>query len=174
MTTDRLSAATVLIIVLLIANLGLTAYTAFRPTPAAVAATGKEATTAADAATAAVGKGDASQLAEIIVRLYNKKDLSMLYEQFDPLARVQFTKEQLSAQMEKFNTLIGRIESYAYSHATLAGNQDGRTYYTLHFKVSLSGGSFSVGNMTFTVVRNAEGLGLFGFFINGTSGPQSR
>ena len=71
--------------------------------------------------------------------------------------------------MEKLGTLVGRIEGCAYSHATVAGTEGGRTYYTLHYKVSLSGGPIPNGDLTITVTRNADGLGLFGFFINGSS-----
>ncbi|MFI5335850.1 MAG: hypothetical protein ACHQ5A_03650 [Opitutales bacterium] len=168
MTTERTSTATVLIISLLIANIGLSTYTAFRPLPAPAGELSKE------AATSAITDGEANKMAGAMVPLYNERNVSALYERFDQLAKVQFTKEQLTTQMEKLGTVIGRIDGYAYSHATVAGNQGGRTYYTLHYKVSLSGGPFPTGDLTITVARNAEGLSLFGFFINGTSGPQNQ
>jgi len=76
--------------------------------------------------------------------------------------------------MEKLAAVIGHIEGYAYSHATVAGAEGGRTYYTLHFKVSLSGGPFSTGDLTITAARNADGISLFGLFINGTTGQRSQ
>jgi hypothetical protein len=168
MTIDRTSPATVLIIALLVANLGLSAYTAFRPLPAPAAEPSKE------AATSAIADAEAEKLAKAIVPLYNEKNLSALYDRFDQLAKVQFSQEQLTTQMEKLSTLIGHIEGFAYSHATVAGTQGGRTYYTLHYKVRLSGGPMPTGDMTLTVVRKAEGLGLFGFFINGRTDQQSQ
>jgi hypothetical protein len=163
MSMVQSSTTNVLIIVLLVANLGLSAYTAFRPSPAP-AVEGTKAKT-----TSAVGVAEADKIAESIVGLYNTKDTAALYDKFDQLAKVQITKQHFSSQMEKMVPLIGRIESFAYSHATSAGTQNGREYYILHYKVSLSGGPFSAADMTITVTRNADGLGLFGFFINGIS-----
>lgn len=167
-STDRLSSSTVLIIALLIANLGLSSYIAFRPSPRPNAEFSK------DAPTFAITELEANKAAETVVPLYNEKNISALYERFDPLAKVQFTKEQLAGQIEKLSTLIGGIESYAYSHATVAGIQGGRTYYSLHYKVRLKGGPFPFGELTLTVVRNADGLGIFGLFINGNTGQRGQ
>jgi hypothetical protein len=168
MNSERTSVATILIIALLLANLGLSAFIAFRPAPVPTGQSPK------DDATSAVSKSEANKMAAAMVPLYNEKNSTALYEQFDRLAKVQLPREQTIAQMEKLYPLIGRIEDYAYSHATVAGAQGGRTYYTLHYKVRLSNGSFPSGDMTITVVRNAEGLSMFGFFINGTTGQQSQ
>jgi hypothetical protein len=161
MSDNRPSTSTILIIALLVANLGLSAYTAFRPVPAPAVGLSK------DEVTSAISSIEAIKLEEALVPLYNAKNVSALYERFDPLAKVQFTKEQIAAQMEKLSTFLGHIEGCAYSHATMAGTQGGRTYYTLHYKVSLSGGPIPNGDLTITVARNVEGLSLFGFFING-------
>lgn len=166
MTTDKISAATVLIITLLIANLGLSAYIAFRPSPAMAPSK--------DAATSEITKDEAQKLSETLVPLYNQQNLSALYDQFDPLAKVQFTREQLAAQIEKLGSVIGKIEQCAYSHATVAGVQEGRKFYTLHYKVSLSGNSFPTGSMTLNVYRNDDKLGLYGFFVNGGTAPGNR
>lgn len=163
MSNDNPSASTVLIIALLIANLGLSSYIAFHPPAAPIAETAK------DAPTSAIATREANKLADAMVPLYNEKDISALYSRFDPLAKVQFTKEQLAEQIEKLSGVIGKIESYAYSHATIAGTQEGRTYYTLHYKVRLTGGPLPSGELTLTVVRNGEDLGLFGFFVNGST-----
>lgn len=167
MINDLTSVANVLIITLLIANLGLSAYIAFRLLPARKTGSSKDTTTTA------VPASEANKLAEAIIPLYNEKNISAFYDRFDQLAKVQFTKEQLTAQIEKLSAIFGRIEGCAYSHATIADAQGGRTYYTLHHIVNLSSGSFSTGNLTLTVIRNADGLGLLGFFINGTSGQRS-
>lgn len=166
MTNDRIPAATVLIIALLIANLGLSSYIAFRPQTTSAVDASKE------SAAAEVDAQEADKLAESILPLYNQKNISALYERFDQLAKVQFTQEQLTAQIEKLHSLLGRIERCAYSHATVAGTQGGRIFYTLHYKVSLAGGPLPMGDMTLTVTRNAESLGLYGFFVNGSTGPR--
>ena len=163
MSNERVPITTLLIIGLLIANLGLSAYIAFRPVPSPAPQPPKEPTTSA------VSKAEADTLAESLIPLYNQKSASSFYDRFDPLAKVQFTQIQLAQQIEKLGSVLGLIEACAYSHATIAGDQGGRTYYTLHYKVSLRGGPMPTGNMTLTVVRNADGLGLFGFFINGGS-----
>ena len=124
-----------------------------------------------DVASSAIAKVEADKLSEVLIPLYNQKNVSSLYDQFDPLAKVQFTQIQLAQQIEKLGSVLGLIEGCAYSHAAVAGDQGGRTYYTLHYKVSLRGGPLPTGTMTLTVVRNADGLGLFGFFINGGSRP---
>jgi hypothetical protein len=167
MTTERMSAATVLIIALLIGNLGLSAYIAFRPSPTPTAMPSKE------IATPDIATDQAKKLSGALIPLYNQKDIPALYDLFDPVAKVQITRDQVAAQIEKLATILGRIEDCAYSHATVAGIQEGRTYYTLHYKVSLSGGQLRAGNMTLTVVRNPDGLGLFGFFLNGSSAQGS-
>lgn len=164
MNTARSSTATVLIIALLTANLGLSAYIAFRPSPISVDASPKE------VATSDITTGQARKLSEALIPLYNQKKFDALYEQFDLLAKVQFSKEQLATQIDKLHSMLGQIDGCAYSHATVAGTQGGRTFYTLHYKVSLSGGQLSNGDLTLTVTRNAEGFGLFGFFINGNTG----
>ncbi len=154
-------------IALLVANLGLSAYIAFRPSSVPTAAPAKDATTTA------ISEGEANKLADTLVPLYNQKDFSALYDRFDRLAQAQFTKTQLTEQIEKLGSLLGRIEKYAYSHATVAGAQSGRNFYTLHFKVSLSGGPIPNGDMTLTVARIGDGLGLFGFFVSGGTARRS-
>lgn len=161
MSTDKIPATTVLIITLLVGNLGISAYIAFRPTPPA--APSKE------AATSDITTDEAKKLSESLIPLYNQRNVTALYDRFDPLAKVQITKDQVAAQVEKLATLLGRVKDCAYSHATIAGAQGGRTYYTLHYKVSLSGGQLPTGTFTLTVARNANELGLFGFFIGGDS-----
>lgn len=156
--------ANVLIITLLVANLGLSSYIAFRPSPVTNAgSSNKEVSTA-------IKEGEANKIAATVIALYNAKNTEALYEQFDPLAKAQFTRQQLDSQMEKLSSLLGRVENCAYSHATAAGNQNGRDYYVLHFKVGLSGGPFASGDLTLSVSRTTGGLGLFGFFLNGRSG----
>ena len=143
-------------------------FIAFRPTPIPAVGSPNETTTSA------VASNEADKMAAVLVPLYNKKNTAALYDQFDSLAKIQITKEQMTAQMGKLSTLIGRIDSYAYSHTTMAGTQGGRTFYTLHYKVRLSEGQLPTGDMTLTVTRNAGGLSLFGFFINGTTNQQGQ
>ncbi len=163
MSTERISATTVLIIVLLVANLGLSTFIAFRRSNVVEERSAKEVTTSE------IAEGEANKMGETMVALYNSRDVDALYRQFDPLAQVQFTKEHLAAQVEKLALVIGQIESYAYSHATAAGIQGGRKYYVLHYKVKLVGGTLPNGTMTISVSRKPDGLSIFGFFINGTT-----
>jgi hypothetical protein len=158
--------ANVVIIMLLVANLGLSAYTAFRPLPATNAGSPDV------AVTTAIKEQEANKIAATVIAEYNAKNIQALYELFDPLAKAQFTKQQFESQMEKLSSVLGHVDNCAYSHATSEGNHNGRDYYVLHYKVGLSGGPFSSGDLTISVSRTPNGLGLFGFFINGTSrGP---
>lgn len=163
MTPERPSVATILIVVLLMANLGMTTFIAFRSPPSAGGAS-TQAETTSD-----VTVSEANKMGEAMVALYNSRNIDAIFNQFDPLAQVQFSKEQLATQVEKLVSVVGRIESHAYSHATAAGSQGGRKYYVLHYKVRMSGGTLPNCTMTITVSRKPEGLSLFGFFINGTT-----
>lgn len=151
------------VIALLTANLGLSIYIAFKPQTTA--------NTEQDAgsSSSAISSKDATALADRIVPLYNANNENALYDQFDELAKVQISKEQLIEQLSKLGTIIGKIDSYVYSHAVTLGTEGGRTYYKLIYKVRLSGGPFSQGEMTLTVTTGEKGLGLYGLFVNGTS-----
>lgn len=164
MNTEKASPAIYLIIALLVANLGLTAYIALRPLPR------DEANSTESDSTSEITKAQAEKLASVVIPIYNRKDTNALFDLFDPLAQVQFTKEDLTTQIGKLTVLMGQIESSAYSHATVAGKNDGRTYYTLHYKVKLSGGQIPTGEMTITAAEGDSGLSLFGFFIKGVTG----
>jgi hypothetical protein len=164
MNIENKSSTTILIIALLVANLGISAYTAFRPSL-------RSGTSPAERiATSEITKAQAEKIADTVIPVYNTKDSSALFDLFDPLAQIQFTKEDLATQIEKLSVLMGQIDSSAYSHATIAGNNDGRTYYTLHYKVRLTGGQIPTGEMTLNVVKNGTGLILYGFFIKGNTG----
>ena len=166
MNTEKASSTTILIIALLFANLGLSAYTAFRPS----SKDGANANSPKRVSTSEITKAQAEKLADTVIPVYNRKDTNALFALFDPLAQVQFTKEDLTTQIQKLVVLMGQVESSAYSHATVAGNDDGRTYYTLNYKVKLSGGQIPTGEMTITAAKSGTGLSLFGFFIKGNTG----
>lgn len=149
-----------LLVLLVSGNLALTAYLTLRP--AAVVA----------AATAAVGESvisesKANDLAKEIVALYNKNDPTGLYAKLDNLARVQISQEQLTRQIQKLHSLLGEVSNYAYTNSEIAGTSGGKTFYNLNYKVALSGGTFAHGTMKLTVVKNSDGFGLVGLFING-------
>jgi hypothetical protein len=151
------------IIGLLVLNLAATAYLVFRQ-PAASAGAPAKALAAVD-----ITEAEAMTLANELVGIYNDKDNSALFERFDGLAKAQLTREQLDQQMAKLYPLMGSISDPAFSNAVLAATEGNREFYHLTYKVRLSGGPFSAGEMKLTVTRRDNGLGLMGFFVNGTS-----
>jgi len=150
------------IIGLLMLNLGVTGYLVVRSEQSAVLAT--EAKPAID-----IPDAEANRLAAEVVKLYNARDTPALFNKFDSLAKAQLTQEQLTAQLEQLYPVLGTISDSAFSDAVLAGTDGGRDYYHLNYKVRLTGGPFTAGDMKLTVTRREGGLGLVGFFVNGTS-----
>jgi hypothetical protein len=113
-----------------------------------------------------VPKSDAMAVAERIVKRYNANDLDGLYAEFSDVARMQFSKEKLHESMGKLHSVVGIVESYAYSHSVVAGNQDGKQFKTIFYKVRLSGRSIPTGEMKITVANEGGSLGVYGFFLN--------
>ena len=150
-----------LLLLLVSANLALTAYVVLRPAPAG-------ATAAAVVDKSVISESNANALAKDVVALYNKSDPSALYAKLDNLARVQISQEQLTQQVQKLHSLLGDVTNYAYTNAEVAGTHDGKTFYNLNYNVALSGATFAHGTMKLTFVRNADGFGLVGIFINGS------
>jgi hypothetical protein len=149
------------IVALLLANLGLTAYSTF-------ASHSREAETSKPKeAAVVVSDPQANSLATRVLALYNAKDTAGLYQSFDPLAKAQLTREQLSGQLDTLYPVMGKISDAAFSNAVLAGNDGGRDYYHLNYKVRLEGGAFTTGEMRITVTPRGTGFGIVGFFING-------
>ena len=143
------------------ANLALTAYVALRPAAAGTAAT-------AALGKSVISESEANDLAKDVVALYNKSDPGALYAKLDNLARVQISQEQLTQQVQKLHSLLGDVTNYAYTNAELAGTHEGRTFYNLNYQVALSGAAFAHGTMKLTYVKNSDGYGLVGIFINGS------
>ena len=161
MASERSPIIDYAIIGLLLLNLGVTSYWVFRPASTRTETPSKPNVDISDA--------EASSLAAEVVKIYNAKDDAALFAKFDSLAKAQLTQEQLTAQMQQLYPVMGTISDAAFSSAVLAGNDGGRDYYSLNYKVRLTGGPFSTGDMKLSVTRRESGLGLVGFFINGTS-----
>ncbi|MBU2707685.1 hypothetical protein KCM76_16960 [Zooshikella marina] len=115
-----------------------------------------------------VSAESANLVAEPLVRLYNEKQHSKIYELFDDLAKVQFTEETLKEQIEKVYKMVGRVDKFIYSHSEYVGVVNGKQYYNLHFQVKLSGSDFTKGSMKVTVVDLQGKYGLIAFFVNGS------
>jgi len=164
MASERSSIVDYVIIGLLLLNLGVTSYLVFRPSQS-------DATTGSAETTIDVSEAEANSLAAEVTKLYNAEDNTGLFNKFDSLAKTQLTQEQLAGQLDQLYPVMGTISDAAFSSAVLAGSEDGRDYYNLNYKVRLTGGPFISGDMKLTVIRRDGGLGLVGFFINGTNQP---
>ena len=149
-----------LLVVLVSGNLALTAYLALRP-----AVLGTTANKIADKSV--ISESKANELAKGVVALYNKNDPVELYAKLDNIARVQISQEQLTQQIQKLHSLLGEVSNYAYTDSELGGMSEGRTFYIVNYQVALSGGAFAHGTLKLTFVKNADGFGLVGIFING-------
>lgn len=150
-----------LLLVLVSGNLALTAYLVLRPATVGAAAS-------AAVGESVISESKAHDLAKDIVALYNKNDTVGLYAKLDNLARVQISQEQLTRQIQKLHSLLGSVSNYAYTNSQLAGTSEGRTFYNVNYQVALSGGSFAHGTLKLTLVKNSDGFGLVGIFINGS------
>jgi len=166
MASERSPLIDYAIIGLLLVNVGFTAYATFRPT-----ATNNAEPSASAKSKLDISDSQASALAAGVVKLYNAKDNFGLYQSFDSLAKAQLTQEQLTGQLNQLYPIMGTISDAAFSNAVLAGNDAGRDYFHLNYKVRLTGGPFTAGDMRLTVTPRDDGFGLVGFYINGTSQP---
>ena len=111
-----------------------------------------------------------SRLAGEIQELYNSRDLEGLYDLFDDVAKVQITLEQLDEQLGSFNDVLGKIDSYAFSHSQ-ATAYEGQPVHILHYKVRLVDGSFPTGTLKITAIVRGDQFRLFGFNLFGGTGP---
>lgn len=162
MPSERSPVFEYIIIGLLILNLAATSYLVLRPSsPVAMADS--------SATNVDISGAEANALAAVATRLYNTNDTAKFYEEFDSIAKAQFTKEQFVAQLDALYHLMGAISDVAFSSATLAGTESGRDYYYLNFKVRLKGGPFGSGDMKLTAIRRDGHLALVGFYLNGSS-----
>lgn len=150
------------LLVLVALNLGLTIYfQAAKSQPAA------DLSASAGGAVAQISDQEAMALGHSVVDLYNANDAHGLYLKFDDLARLQFTEQGLGEKISKLQSMIGRVQDFAYSNAEVAGKSGGRTYLTLNYRARLTGGTFNSGAIKLTVAMKDGKPSLFGFFING-------
>ena len=163
MASERSPVVDYAIIVLLLLNLGITTYSTFKSKPDNLEPTAKS------GSKLNISDSQAAALAENLIKLYNAKDNIGLYQQFDKLAQAQISQDQLTAQLNQLYPVMGTISDAAFSNAVLSSNEGGRDYFTLNYKIRLSGGPFTTGDMRLTVTPKESGFGLMGFFINGTS-----
>ena len=116
-----------------------------------------------------VTEKEALEFARTVVDLYNENKTHELYLKFDDLARIQFTEQKLTDELAKLNTLVGRVDEFAYVNAEITGKDAARTYLALNFRARISGATFTAGTVKLTVARKNGRLSLYGFFINGQS-----
>jgi hypothetical protein len=107
-------------------------------------------------------------LASDLAQLYNSEEYQAFYDRFDPLAKIQFSEEDLREQLGQFRQLLGRIEASAYSHHESTRHGDFHAY-AIYYKVRLSDGAFPQGDLKVSVIDRGDRAGLFGFLINGTT-----
>ena len=101
----------IVILVLLVANLVMTGLLWLDRTNVSAPVNDTRATLPSFATPA-----ELSRLASEIQDYYNTRNITGLYNLFDDVAKVQITEAQLDEQLGSFNEVLGKIESYAYSH----------------------------------------------------------
>jgi hypothetical protein len=151
----------VTLIVLVAINIAVTTFVALRPASAPVS-------TGALVDEPIVSEERVAPLVTKMITSYNAKDVDGVYALLDDLAKAQISRKQLTTQIDKLHAVLGKVGTSAYDRAELAGKDAGRTFYTINYKVALSGGSFDHGTLKLTVVRRGEDLRMVGFFINGS------
>lgn len=150
-----------LAIALLVCNLALTGYLIYSQTRASTVASGMQPTNVAQ-----ISPSDAEALASRLVTPYNKRDIEGVYAQFSTIARVQITKESIKASLDKLHSVVGRVDEYAYSHTENAGSQNGKQFVNVFYKVKLSGGPMSTGDLKITAAKDAESFAIYSFFLS--------
>ena len=162
MTDRRVTNLLYALLVLVAVNLGLTIYfQVAKPQPVA------DQSANAGGAVAQISDQEAMALGHSVIDLYNANDTHGLYLKFDELARVQFTEQGLGEKLSKLQSMLGRVQDFAYSNAEVAGKSGGKTYLTLNYKARMTGGTFNAGAIKLTVAMKDGKPSLFGFFING-------
>lgn len=107
-------------------------------------------------------------IADHFVALYNADDAAVFYAEFDQLARIQFTEDELKDELSKLNSVIGQVDSTAFIEFEY--NKYGSySLYVLHYRTRLSGGAFPSGRLKLTVVDRGDHFGLIGFNLVGES-----
>ncbi len=162
MNENKLPCLLYLVIVLLVINIAATGYLVFSGFSG-----NRDTRTQTVNTKSKVTKDKAMALAKVVIDKYNANDAVGLYSQFDALAKMQFTQEQLTESVQKLNTLMGKVDDFTYSHAEPSGKQAGKEFLTLFYKARLSGGTFTSGEVKLNVAIDVDDLALFGFFIFG-------
>jgi hypothetical protein len=162
MASDKAAIRHYAIIALLALNLGITSYATFWRSA-------RVPHEKVQSGTPDISESKALELANEVLALYNSRDAAGLYAKFDGVAKAQLSQEQLTAQLENLYKVLGTPSAPAYVGSVLAGSDGGRDYFNLNYKIKLSQGPFSSGDMRLTVTQRGDGLTLVGFFINGTS-----
>jgi hypothetical protein len=114
-----------------------------------------------------LGQESLSELADQIRVDFNSRNWTSLYDQFDPVAQVQFTQENLKEQFDKLGPLIGTIERAEYSHFKFLSRQDSGDLFELNYVLQVSGGTFASGVLKITFVDRGDHPGIYSVFING-------
>jgi hypothetical protein len=114
-----------------------------------------------------LGQDSLLELADQIRVDFNSRNWTSLYDQFDPVAQVQFTQESLKEQFDKLSPLIGTIERAEYSHFKFLGRQDTGDLFELNYVLQVSGGTFASGVLKITFVDRGDRPGIYAVFING-------
>lgn len=79
---------------------------------------------------------------------YNQENYDSLYQVFGELAKAQFSPEDIKREFEKLKKTVGKVETYAYSHYTYKGFNEGADWYTVFYKTRYTNGA---GNIKITV-----------------------
>jgi hypothetical protein len=154
-----------LLLLLLVANIGMSGYLIYTKSTTAAS------TVAAPASSSNISKEAALAVAKGMIESYNSKDLDGLYMQFSDIARLQFSKEKLHESLAKLYPITGKIEEYIYSHTQDQGIQDGKKFETIFYKLRLNGGTLPTGELKLTVAVEGQKLGVYGFYINAQQQP---
>lgn len=162
MTDRRVLNTLYVLLVLVVINLGATFYFQLAKTTATAVNSSND-----SANSALISSKEATDYARTVVDLYNANNIHGLYLKFDDLARLKITEGELGEKLSKLQGMLGHVEDFAYSNATVAGKEGDRTYLVLNYKARLAGGSFNSGAVKLTVAIRDGHPSLLGFYITG-------
>lgn len=146
------------IVFLLVLNIGITGWLAFRST---------QERAPADATAElpdALGADERSRLFEDFREAFNSGDLQATFEVLHPLARISMSADQTKEILSGLRASFGTIHEYIYSHFTYGGYNNGFHMYSLIYLVKYSGGKSGAtkGSVIMTVFDNGEEIGIQG------------
>lgn len=145
-----------IVLILVLADLALTAGLYFREYASPAADAEPELSTA-----------QVLPFAQQIVDAYNRNDAGYLYALYDISAQQKLSRETLEEQLNKLRTTFGQIESINYLNSVKLGEKGAEKYHQLHFSAKISNPDLKGAQLVLHIIVDAhDQLQLYGMRLN--------